>query len=530
MSLAMGEDVRFVQEDATRGGRAWATVPRGVWALVLVLVTVLLPVGGARAIGEAVVDGRISFLTNINYSQRIGTMRLNGADVHISSIKASNDEFFGNNTPRWSADGGRVVFLTNSGGLTSHVRTMRADGGDLIDHGTIPADTGIAWTPEGNVAWIDADGLWEASLGSLDAATLVASGLQGSGLAYSPDGAKIAYQLYSGADASYHVWTADRDGTNAVQLTTGSPEQFEPAWAPDSTSLVYRSGGFGGGPVQLHSISANGTGDTQLTSDGKNYGATYSPDGTKIAFTSTRSKGVWVMNADGSDQRQAAVGNFWAIDWQPAHALLTVSTSQLVFGGRATVTAGTPGAQTTGILSIYRVRAGTDALVKIAQAAPNEQGRLRVTFEPKSTATYLAYWSGDGVAPYGWADVVSIKVQVKLTGKMQGGYATRNGARLYHYTASCTGSAKGCPAVAFTLAPTHPGEKLIVVWEIFKDGSWRLADHRAWKLRNGRLVSLVWIYGSRSVVGRSFRVMASFHGDVDHQGAKTRWLRFRVTN
>jgi TolB protein len=59
------------------------------------------------------------------------------------------------------------------------------------------------------------------------------------------------------------------------------------------------------------SINANGTGLTRLThARGPDFDATWSPDGTLIAFRSERNghPEIWLMNADGSRQRRLANG------------------------------------------------------------------------------------------------------------------------------------------------------------------------------------------------------------------------------
>jgi hypothetical protein len=494
-------------------------------AAVLILTTLILPARPAGAIGATILNGRISFTTNINGYERIGTIRVDGSDEHIASLKGGNDEFFGNATPRWSPDGGSVLFVTNTGGATSHIRTMRADAGGIQDHGTIPADKPITWTPEGEVGWFDnPNGLMEAPIDDLGSATLVAPGLRGLGLDYSPDGTKVAYADYTDG---YHIWTANRDGTNPVQVTTGTPGQYDPKWSPDGSRIAYR---LGDGKMQIHTIAPDGSGDVALTSTGKNFGETWSPDGTMLAFNSSRSPGVWVMNSDGSDQHREAAGNLGSLDWQSAHASIGVSHALVTFGNGATVTVGTPDAQTSGTLSVFRVRAGTDPLVKIDEGSPDPNGERRLHLKPSASASYLVFWSGDGVDPGGWGDAVSIRVQVRLTARTQGGYATKHGVRLYHFTSRCAASYKGCPDFAFTLAPPHPGDKLIVVVEVFKDGAWRLADHRAWKLKDGKVVSLLWVYSSRAFIGRTYRAMATFHSDDDHQGDGSKWVRFQVTN
>jgi Tol biopolymer transport system component len=71
-----------------------------------------------------------------------------------------------------------------------------------------------------------------------------------------------------------------------------------------------------GGNFQIYTMNPDGSGQTQLTQLGENFRPSWSPDGTKIAFTSTRDPGnpdcdgdltlcnfeIYAMNADGTGQ------------------------------------------------------------------------------------------------------------------------------------------------------------------------------------------------------------------------------------
>jgi len=70
-------------------------------------------------------------------------------------------------------------------------------------------------------------------------------------------------------------------------------------------------------------IGADGTGLTRLThSPGPDFDPSWSPDGTRIAFRSERSgePEIWVMNADGTEQRRVAAGLSPA--WSPDGSLI----------------------------------------------------------------------------------------------------------------------------------------------------------------------------------------------------------------
>jgi Tol biopolymer transport system component len=75
------------------------------------------------------------------------------------------------------------------------------------------------------------------------------------------------------------------------------------------------------------SINADGTGLTRLTrSPGPDFDATWSPDGARIAFRSERNGDpeIWLMNANGSGQRQLARGLSPA--WSPDGSMIAYSS------------------------------------------------------------------------------------------------------------------------------------------------------------------------------------------------------------
>jgi Tol biopolymer transport system component len=116
-------------------------------------------------------------------------------------------------------------------------------------------------------------------------------------------------------------------------------EGFSPDWSPDGTKIVFTTGEPDGG---IHVMQANGTGRTLLISHefasagGGDYGVmtpAWSPDGKTIAFVraSDDGWGIYLINTDGSSPRRlyACCGQAepsWSLDGSRiAHQALGIS-------------------------------------------------------------------------------------------------------------------------------------------------------------------------------------------------------------
>lgn len=132
---------------------------------------------------------------------------------------------------------------------------------------------------------------------------------------WSPDASKIAFA--TDRDGNFEIYTMNADGTSQSRLTTVTPKDaFAPRWSPTNANLLVFVTANDTAPsaLDIWKINADGTGLTNLTqrptfNDGALSPITgfpsppsWSPDGTKIAFTSdqTGSLDIFVMNADGT--------------------------------------------------------------------------------------------------------------------------------------------------------------------------------------------------------------------------------------
>jgi len=192
-------------------------------------------------------------------------------------------------------------------------------------------DAAIVAGGTSNVWSIDVDGSNDTPLTSL-----VAADTQSGSPQWSPDGTRIAYDSRRALDGSdsanpnntMNIWVMDADGSGATpltSLTTVGNNTEDPQWSPDGSRILYQSGRALDGSdaananntANIWVIDADGSNSTPLTSltaaNANSGQAFWSPDGTKIAFASSRALdgsdaaninntlNIWVMNADGSN-------------------------------------------------------------------------------------------------------------------------------------------------------------------------------------------------------------------------------------
>lgn len=121
--------------------------------------------------------------------------------------------------------------------------------------------------------------------------------------AWSPDGSQIAF--VSDRLGKPQVFIMNADGSGVRRLTTSGAYNVTPRWSPKGDKIAYarQAAGF-----QIYTINPDGTGDTQLTSEGSNEHPRWSPDGRFIAFSSTRSggQGIYIMRADGTGEKRVS--------------------------------------------------------------------------------------------------------------------------------------------------------------------------------------------------------------------------------
>jgi len=106
------------------------------------------------------------------------------------------------------------------------------------------------------------------------------SGLSAEGLAFSPDGKKVAYVSYPEGV----LWVSNVDGSDRHELSFSPTVVGLPSWSRDGKMIAF-SAHQPGEPWHIYSISAEGGDPQQLTSGNISAeDATWSPDGSQMAF------------------------------------------------------------------------------------------------------------------------------------------------------------------------------------------------------------------------------------------------------
>ena len=102
--------------------------------------------------------------------------------------------------------------------------------------------------------------------------------------AFSPDGKRLALQIFDGKRNDIWIYEWERDAL--TRLTFGGENNSYPTWTPDGQRIVYSSREKGGAE-NLWWIRADGAGDAQRITEGKNsqFQTSWRPDGKVLSFT-----------------------------------------------------------------------------------------------------------------------------------------------------------------------------------------------------------------------------------------------------
>ena len=119
----------------------------------------------------------------------------------------------------------------------------------------------------------------------------------------------------------HEIYVMNADGTNPVKLTNDPGYHGAPDWSPDGTRIAFHS--TRSGNYDIYVMNADGSDVRRLTSNSVNdVCPAWSPDGSKVAFTRDKveKEALYVMNTDGTEAVRISdwfKGVDHHIDWSP---------------------------------------------------------------------------------------------------------------------------------------------------------------------------------------------------------------------
>ena len=289
-------------------------------------------VAAVRQVAHRFADDVLKYFTQEPgiFETRIAYVREteNGKQIVVADSDGANAQALTgasiNLLPAWTPDGKTVAFTTFRDGA-AHIYTV-----DVTSRAIKPLvlmgdfATGASYATDGlrftfsasledntDVYVSQADGSAGRKLTSERGIDISAT--------WSPDGKQIGF--VSDRAGAPHLYLMNADGTSQRRLTfTGNSNQ-EPAWSPRGDLIAF-SGRDEKRAFDIYTVNV-GTGEIKrlTTAGGTNEKPTWAPNGRLLLFSSTRSgkRQLWVMGADGGNQRQLTEEQRGASDpaWGP---------------------------------------------------------------------------------------------------------------------------------------------------------------------------------------------------------------------
>jgi len=235
----------------------------------------------------------------------------NGPQVWLLDLESMEKRFLtAGSKPDWSPDSKKVAYeksgniyvidiagkqtnrLTNWG--SCFLPSWSPDGGKIAyvvgtNWPTVPLDSAGIWI-------MSTDGSWKRQIIRFN----------GSDPDWSPDGDKLLFTQPVAEKAPYdEVILISLIGSSITRLTNNTFDDRYPSWSPDGSKIAWGSYR-GGNPASsgIWVMNADGTNQHQLTKGGGH--PSWSPDGTRVVYYGTNWDSnfgtLWMMNADGTDQ------------------------------------------------------------------------------------------------------------------------------------------------------------------------------------------------------------------------------------
>jgi Tol biopolymer transport system component len=167
----------------------------------------------------------------------------------------------------------------------------------------------------GRIAYLSGGQIYSAESDGSQALQLTADESGAATPVFSHDGTRVAYKRLTADeptdDPTLHgdLIVVNADGSNPIVIETRMTGMSPTAWSPDDQELLY-SGTTSGGPEQIFIASADGSSPPLRVGNqrGENWAPTWSPDAQRIAYVENTT--IHVMNRDGTGDRAVSTGHY----------------------------------------------------------------------------------------------------------------------------------------------------------------------------------------------------------------------------
>jgi serine/threonine-protein kinase len=173
--------------------------------------------------------------------------------------------------------------------LTGSARFAASDAGTLV---YVPgSDVAANPTP---IRWLDRSG---------KTAPMRATAAISSSLDFSPDGGRLALDMYDGRQ--FDIWIYDWARDTPSRLTFEASNQW-PVWTPDGRRVVFSSNRADVSAHNLYWQRSDGTGEVQRLTEGRNHqnSGSWHPSGRLLAFTERNpqtGRDLWILPLEGDE-------------------------------------------------------------------------------------------------------------------------------------------------------------------------------------------------------------------------------------
>jgi Tol biopolymer transport system component len=189
--------------------------------------------------------------------------------------------------PAWSPDSRHLVFSAEHSGQTD-IWTMTADGTERRSLTSAPGEDGAP--------------------------------------AMSPDGARIAFESDRGGN--FDIWVMDASGRGPRNLTNHAASDRSPAWSPDGQRIVFLSDRDRRPDADVYVMNADGSNVRRLTTEGKHWAPQVSPDGQLVALQTDQDIRVVNLGTGAARRLTYAPQNGMSPTWSPDGTRLAFTTTR----------------------------------------------------------------------------------------------------------------------------------------------------------------------------------------------------------